>query len=80
MTRGARIHRVHVVPGMVLPIVANSKDWEWGNTNHIDLMGSTAILRTNTEGFCQDDEIVTLPAAAKPGMWAVLLQLHGETS
>jgi hypothetical protein len=68
--------RVSVVPGMVLPIVDNSNDWEHGHIDHIDMMDETAILRTNTEGFCQDGEIITLPPAAKPGTCAVQLQVH----
>ena len=63
--------RVSIIPGMILPIIANSNDWEHGVTNHIDLMGSTVILRTNTDGFEQDHEIITLPSAAAPGMYAV---------
>ena len=81
MTRGARIHRAHVVPGVVLPID--------GQTDRNDAYichfpeAEDRFVRY-PEGWWGDieldEEIVTLPVAAEPGIWAVLLQLHKETS
>lgn len=60
---------VHVVPGMVLPIVADD-DAEWSRGRHI-FMGR--IWEPGKMGPFPTD-YVTLPPAAKPGMWAVQLQ------
>jgi hypothetical protein len=75
MTRGARIHRVHVAPGVVLPIVNYGEHSIVGRyvaTN----VESPAFYFVQNEEFPVSSERITLPPAAKPGMWAVLLQLH----
>ena len=71
-----RTYRVAIVPGMVLPILlARSElpdstcivDWKnryCGNPRF-------AVSPLDTHGYC-----ITLPPAARPGMWAV--QLKGE--
>ena len=74
MTRGFRIHRVSVVPGMVLPIVADADDlpdcpplieMDDGGVRFFD----EGVVETN------DAEPITLPPAAAPGMWAVKLRI-----
>jgi len=72
--------RVSVVPGMVLPIVENA---EWDGTTSPIICRSTFdrdyFLRLPLPSH---NEHITLPPAAKPGMWAVQLQVHqnGETN
>ena len=80
MTRGARIYRAHVVPGMVLPIDGDPDRNDAYICHFPEDEDQFVRYPPGWWGSELDDEIVTLPNAAKPGMWAVLLQLHGETS
>lgn len=75
-------HRVSVVPGMVLPIVD-----VWGDPDSlpssglvVDIGGKSAPWVTDIvnrdERTLRPVTQVTLPPAAKPGMWAVQLKVH----
>jgi hypothetical protein len=62
--------RVSVVPGMVLPLLDGDKK---GNKYPPD-----AIYHTNGDGWwlaSDFNNILDLPSAAKPGMWAVKLKV-----
>lgn len=72
---GTVTRRVSIVPGMVLPIIENSNDWQHGHIDHIDWMGGHAVRRTPTYGFTEDTEDITLPPAAKPGMFVMQLKV-----
>jgi len=70
--RKSHTHQVSVVPGMVLPIVADADDLpDCPPLIEIDDRGTRffdeGVVETN------DAEPITLPPDAKPGMWAVLL-------
>jgi hypothetical protein len=66
-------HRVHVVPGMVLPIKHPTEPRALPNV----VLGSDGLAVVHRADVRYGGtEWATLPAAAKPGMWAVLLQLH----
>jgi hypothetical protein len=81
MTRGFRIVRASVEPGVVLPVADQCPDmdppdhicrpyrdeqWVW----HRDLGSVTGSLDDPTE------ILVDLPPDARPGLWAVLLEVH----
>jgi hypothetical protein len=76
---GTRTFRVSVVPGMVVPIVDNdAPEWYERSDHHIG-MGQdenaeyNGRIDTGTEpGYVRD---VILPPDARPGMWAVQLQI-----
>jgi hypothetical protein len=71
---GTVSYRVSVVPGMVLPIVA------WGQRREIEPPYLVTQLPPPMAIYVDADRIaratVTLPPDAKPGMWAVKLQVH----
>lgn len=70
---------VDAVTVQVLPVIANSNDWDHGTTNHVDLMGTTCIMRTNTEGFSQDADILDLDPLPRPGVdWVVVLTMLSD--
>jgi hypothetical protein len=80
-SNGVITHRVSVVPGMVLPMSSgkpNEPMWESGR-QYVHLMGDKAfVITARGDGWTafSVDEIITLPPDAKPGMWAVKLQVH----
>ena len=67
--------------GQPLPIVRNSNDWEWGATDHIDVMPPYAYRRTPTEGFSEDTTSMTTdlahygPPETLVGKWALRVQV-----
>jgi hypothetical protein len=79
-------HRVSVIPGMVLPIVKRHPISHYstlaeGETTRVILRslpapGGVVVEYTNHSGAVVDD--LTLPPAAKPGMWAVKLHVHDQ--
>ena len=79
---GVVTHRVHVVPSMVVPIVdvwgdhesapRNGRVVDLGNQGHAWVVDITS----KADWQLQPVERITLPPAAKPGMWAVQLAVH----
>jgi hypothetical protein len=79
-----RTHRVSVVPDTVLPIydhdelldgaVSLPRDW----APHIDIMCGEPLLCTRNEKYPEDwdEDRITLPPAAAPGMWALKVEVH----
>jgi hypothetical protein len=68
---GVATLRVHVVPGTVLQLLD-------GDVKR-DEYPTDAIYHSAGVGWWRDSDyerIITLPDAAKPGMWAVLLEVH----
>jgi len=84
MTEHEHTIRVSVVPGMVLPIhdrdnlldgdTALDHDWQ----PHITVSADQALLCVRDARYTDDwdERAITLPPAAKPGMWAVKLEAH----
>ena len=80
MTRGFRTHRASVVPGMVLPIIADCRSDRIPAQACIEVVSASYIRE-----WCWSDRwkrwqhrVVTLPPAAKPGMWAIQLKIAAE--
>lgn len=72
-SRSIRTLRVHVVPGMVLPIV-DSDDWVEGvDCIEANPYGEFWLHLASLPPLAARG--ITLPPAAKPGMWAVQLRI-----
>lgn len=79
---GARTLRVSVVPDMVMPIYdpvalmdGDGLPEEWMPHVTVDSLGSVQRWWRDPEYLDEwDDEDITLPPAAKPGMWAIQLR------
>ena len=72
-------HRVHVVPGMVLPVY-DMEDDRCPDTPHVCVFHACSAGEpfdqwwyTDADGVTDD---ITVPAATKPGDWLVQLQVH----
>lgn len=66
------LYRVHVVPGMVVPIGGDGRRTPWPGA-HVEVVGNESYLWVGPHST--DMERITLPPAAKPGMWAVKLAI-----
>lgn len=76
----ADVHRVSIVPGMVLPIVDGNIAEELDRNDRHIMSNGDGTFRFYEAGWwdhpnIDDDYLVTLPPAAKPGMWAVKLKV-----
>lgn len=73
-----RTLRVHVVPGMVLPIVADVGRPVPSETHIRITGGGIAWLAERIDGGGWRHTEITLPPDAKPGMWAVKLAVSNR--
>jgi hypothetical protein len=67
-----RVYRVSVKPGMVLPIVEHEQ-WRLDPMFPVVTKVMLRYMLRRANGTC---DWITLPSAAKPGMWCVKLQVH----
>lgn len=80
MTPWVKRLRVHVAPGMVLPIYAKPSDGTEGEPK-VTILGPTdqgRVLGLYWRNYPHDNpaEVITLPPTAAPGMWAAQLAIH----
>jgi hypothetical protein len=78
---GPRSLRVSIREGMVLPIKGgkpNTPMWQEGERLIHMMKNSAFVIRARGGGWLAKgvEQVITLPPDARPGMWAVLLDIH----